>query len=211
MLSVLSLALLATLTQANPLFLSDPHIPRLPDGCEAFTVGACSPEKDELIDMYPDIPDEALCQTVCGIQEGCNYFRWSMSTKECKLFHYRFLTSCNVIAGPMTPSIDECAKEEAPSCHSFVRENCNSTGSLVLNKNSITDAHACQDLLNTVGQIYKAEYFLFDSDIQECDLYDTKDMDCDAISGPKSPSIESCNIPTSPGPTTTPGPTSTPG
>merc|ERR1712243_492340 len=82
----------------------------------------------------------------------------------------------NVIAGPMTPSIDECAKEEAPSCHSFVRENCNSTGSLVLNKNSITDAHACQDLLITVGQIYKAKYFLFDSDIQECDLYDTKDM-----------------------------------
>merc|ERR1712080_441420 len=85
MLSILSLALLATLTKANPLLLSNPHIPQLPDGCEDFTVGACNPEQDELIDMYPNIPEEALCQTVCGIQEGCNYFRYSKSSKECKL------------------------------------------------------------------------------------------------------------------------------
>merc|ERR1711962_1991241 len=183
MLSVLSLALLATLTQANPLLLSNPHIPRLPDGCEDFTVGACSPEKDELIDVYPDIPNEALCQTVCGIQEGCNYFRHSKSTKECKLFHYRFLTSC----------------------HSFVRENCKYGGNAVLNKTSITDAHACQDLLITVGFIYKAVYFDFDSDAQDCILYDSMDLDCDAISGPKSPSIEECNKdPTTPAPTPKP-------
>merc|ERR1711962_328960 len=212
MLSVLSLALLATLTQANPLLLSNPHIPRLPDGCEDFTVGACSPEKDELIDVYPNIPDEALCQTVCGIQEGCNYFRHSKSTKECKLFHYRFLTSCNVIAGPKEPSIDECAKEEEPSCHPFVRENCKYAGNAVLNKTSITDAHACQDLLITVGFIYKAVYFDFHSDAQDCILYDSKEVDCDAISGPKEPSLDDCNATTpTAGPTpSTPAPGSTP-
>merc|ERR550519_38821 len=211
MLSILCLALLATLTQANPLLLSNPHhIPKLPDGCEDFTVGACNPEKDEEIDEYTNIPDEAVCQTVCGIQEGCNYFRWSKSTKECKLFHYRFLTSCNIIAGPKEPSIDDCSKEEEPSCHSFVRENCNSTGNAVLEKSSITDAHACQDLLITVGFIYGAEYFTFDSDAQDCVLYDTKEMDCDAISGPNLPTIDSCSNPTSPPAPTTKGTTPAP-
>merc|ERR1712002_1037248 len=131
MLSILSLALLATLTKANPLLLSNPHIPQLPDGCEDFTVGACNPEQDELIDMYPNIPEEALCQTVCGINEGCNYFRYSKSSKECNLFHYSYLSNCKTIGGPKKPSIDECSKEDEPSCVSFIREKCNNTGNKV--------------------------------------------------------------------------------
>merc|ERR1719153_1047629 len=164
----------------------------LPEGCRDFTVGSCDAEEDELIDQYPEIPNGALCQTVCQIQEGCNYFRWSSSSLDCSLYHYRFLSSCNLIAGPKEPSIDDCAKEENPSCDSFVRENCLYKGAEVLVKDSITDAHACQDLLITVGWIYKAVYFSFDSIKQVCVLYDALNMDCDAISGPNHPDIEEC-------------------
>merc|ERR1712080_452847 len=165
--------LLVGLAQASPL------LPSLPAGCGDFTVGECSPEQDELIDTYADIPDSALCQTLCGIQEGCNYFRHSKSSLDCTLYHYRFLTSCNLIAGPEKPGIDECSHEEEPSCDSFVRENCVYNGENVLEKESITDSH-------------------------DCTLYTTKEADCDAISGPSTPSMDSCNNPTSPNPTTAP-------
>ena len=53
----------------------------LPPGCREYTVGECNPEQDENIDTYTDIPDAVICQTLCGIQEGCNYFRHSVGTQ----------------------------------------------------------------------------------------------------------------------------------
>merc|ERR1719430_502011 len=196
MVSALFLLFLATLAQSSPHQKSF-----LPEGCQDFTVGQCNPEQDELIDSYPEIPDMETCQIVCGIQEGCNFFRHSKSTLDCQLYHYRFLTSCNLIAGPMTPTIDECSKDEEHSCDSFIRENCLYMGTKVLEKDSITDQHACQDLLLTVGAIYHATYFTFDSNAQVCVLYDTADMDCDAISGPVEPLLETCGNPPTSAPT----------
>merc|ERR1712112_639339 len=173
--------------------------------CTDFTVGACDPESDELIDMYPSIPNQELCQTVCVIQEGCNFFRYSKSSLECTLYHYRFLTSCNLIAGPKGPLIDTCMEAGDPSCDDFVRENCLYMGNEVLKKDSITDPHACQDLLINVGFIYSAVYFSFDSNAQVCTLYDSMDMDCDAISGPRDPLFETCAAgPTTAAPTEAP-------
>ena len=202
MFSHLYILLLASLAHSNPLLPSLQSNTFLPDGCRNFTVGSCNPEEDELIDIYPRIPDAPLCQEICRIQEGCNYFRWSKSSKECSLYHYRFLASCNIISGPRFPSIDECAKEENPSCASFVRENC-TYSTETMSKESVTDAHACQDLLRTIGFIYGSEYFSFDSNTQVCSFYKTKDVVCDAISGPRDPVMDTCS-PTTEAPTTVP-------
>merc|ERR1719285_260307 len=148
------------------------------------------------------IPDSQICQKLCTIQEGCNYFRHSKANLTCTLYHYRFLTSCNLIAGPKEPTIDECAVDEEHSCDSFIRENCEYQGSKVLEKGSITDEHACQDLLAEIGEIYGAVYFMFDNDNQNCVLYSSKDMECDAISGPKDPAMDTCDNPTTSKPTT---------
>merc|ERR1712218_54422 len=115
-----------------------------------------------------------------------------MSSSSCSLYHYRFLASCQQLGGPALPSIDSCQQEadEAPSCNSFIRETCTYTGKVVLDKDSITDGHACQQLLQEVGWIYGAEYFLFDSNLQRCVFYDSMEMACDAVSGPSHPQIE---------------------
>merc|ERR1712180_363786 len=198
MLRLVSLLAVASLAHSSPLSQDV----SLPSGCKDYTVGECNPEADELIDTYEQIPDGAVCQTLCGIQEGCNYFRHSKANKTCTLYHYRFLTSCNLIAGPVTPTIDECTGDEERSCDSFIRENCEYQGDKVLEKGSITDQHACQDLLAEIGEIYGAVYFMFDTDNQNCVLYSSKDMECDAISGPKDPVMDTCDNPTTAKPTT---------
>merc|ERR1711970_804621 len=201
MLRPVSLLAVASLAHTSPLSQDV----SLPAGCKDYTVGECNPEADELIDTYEQIPDGAVCQTLCGIQEGCNYFRHSKANKTCTLHHYRFLTSCNLIAGPVTPTIDECTVDEEHSCDSFIRENCEYQGDKVLEKGSITDQHACQDLLAEIGEIYGAVYFMFDNDNQNCVLYSSKDMECDAISGPKDPAMDTCD-----GSVTTKAPASSP-
>merc|ERR1711942_419322 len=200
MLRLVSLLVLALASLAHSSPLSQDV--SLPAGCKDYTVGECSPEKDELIDTYEMIPEAPICQHLCTIQEGCNYFRHSKSSTNCTLYHYRFLSSCNLIAGPKEPGIDACSDELAPSCNSFIRENCEYQGERVLQKDSITDAHACQELLLTVAGIYGAAYFMFNSTAQNCVLFSTKDMDCDAISGPKSPAMDTCDNPTTAAPTT---------
>jgi hypothetical protein len=172
--------------------------------CGDFTVGQCSPDMDEQIDMYEQIPEAPMCQLLCTIQEGCNYFRHSMSSKQCELYHYRFLSSCNLIAGPDMPDIDDCSEPETPNCDSFISENCDYSTDKKLEKDSITDAHACQELLQTLGSIYSAVYFSFDSVAQHCVLYGSVERNCDILSGPVSPSIAECS-----GGSTTKAPTTT--
>merc|ERR1711915_636493 len=86
-------------------------IPRdIPDDCKYFTVGGCSPATDEIIETY-DIPNVenaiSLCQQVCQIQEGCNYFTYNKDLEKCYLFHYRYLDSCQLIGGTAEPMLDE--------------------------------------------------------------------------------------------------------
>merc|ERR1712080_216595 len=84
----------------------------LPDGCEDFTLGSCNTEQDELIEKYTGIPDAPGCQALCGYIERCQHFRYTKSSQECELFHFRFLTTCNIVAGPKAPLVAACSKEE---------------------------------------------------------------------------------------------------
>ena len=137
----LLLVSLASLAHCGPLPSS---FSSLPPGCSNYTVGACSPQENELVGSYPGLPSPALCQEVCNIQEDCFYFSHTASTGLCQLYHYRFLASCHVLGGPPLPTIDACQVVDSPSCDSFMRETCSYTGQTVLNTTAITNAHACQ-------------------------------------------------------------------
>merc|ERR1712180_562810 len=177
-------------------FVSSKYIQRdIPDDCKYFTVGKCDPSVDEEIETYP-IPNVesavSLCQEVCQIQEGCNFFEYNSKKEECLLFHYRYLDSCELIGGTAEPTLDVCSKELENTCNSFVREDCE-YGDLVFNKTSVTDSHACQQLLATVGFVYKAEYFVYDSLNHVCDFFTKKESTCDTLSGPVFPDFDECN------------------
>jgi hypothetical protein len=159
--------------------------------CADYTVAACAPEEEELIDTYTGIPGPAVCQALCRIQEGCGYFRHFRGSLLCGLFHYHYLATCGIIGGPAEPAIDSCSGQ-AGGCGAFRGEDCPYLGDIVLEKEAITDPHAGQQLLATLGVIYHADYFTFDSSAKVCTLFSSMDRDCDAVSGPSLPDIESC-------------------
>jgi len=140
------------------------------------------------------IPSPGLCQTLCIVQEGCNYFSHTSSSGLCLLFRYRFLSSCQVVGGPALPSIDSCQQIEVkPSCASFVRESCTNQGDVVIQKTSVTNDGDCQELLQLVGTIYGAKYFVFNRIYQTCTFYSSEKMDCDSVSGFRSPGWDECH------------------
>ncbi|XP_023337312.1 uncharacterized protein LOC111708219 isoform X3 [Eurytemora carolleeae] len=106
-------------------------------------------------------------------------------------YKYRFLDSCAVIGGTADPVLDECAGELENSCNSFVREDCTYKGEEKFN-NTVTDAHACQELLQILGGVYGAEYFVYDATTTDCIFYSTTASECDGYSGPTRPDIDDC-------------------
>jgi len=167
----------------------------VPEECKYFTVGRCDPAQNEEIDVY-DLPNGGgaifMCQNICQLQEGCSYFLYNSKQEKCYLYHYRFLESCLIIGGTPSPSLDVCSHIQEDSCDSFVRQDCAYDGDLVFNKTSVTNAHFCQALLETVGFVYGAKYFVYDSFQHECFFYSSVDASCDSLSGPALPDFYQC-------------------
>jgi hypothetical protein len=170
----------------------------LPAECADFTAGLCNPNSDEQVDFFPNLPYSpgvhAVCQQLCQAMESCRYFTYNAAKEACFLFRYRYLDSCDVIGGLAAPKLDVCHEEILDSCTSFKREDCTYRGNVVFNRTSVVNAHACQSLLATLGSAYGAEYFVYDSLHHECALYDSKEADCVAFSGPDLPALEECNL-----------------
>ena len=120
------------------------------------------------------------------------------------LFLFRYVASCGLVGGTATPPMDECTENVNNGCDSFWHEECSYLGDVVFSKDSVTDAHSCQALLVTLGIVYKAEYWVYDTDAHICTFYKTTEASCDSYSGPKLPDIDTCTATT-----TTPGPAST--
>jgi len=196
-------ALLPALTVGKSLLGED-----LPEGCEKFTVGKCDPSKDEIIATY-HLPSEtegvnSLCQQVCQIQEGCNFFVYNKESEDCILFQYRYLESCAQIGGLAKPSIDECSAGIENTCDTFVQEDCTFAGNDVFHETSVTDSHSCQKLLETIGFAYNAVYFIYDSSEHKCTFFDSDEFECNSLSGPELPDLDECNASTTTArPTTT--------
>ena len=91
--------------------------------------------------------------------------------------------------------MDECAQELENTCNSFIRDDCEYQGDLLFER-SITDAHACQKLLQTLGEVYQAEYFVYNSTSNICKFFSTTASECDGYSGPKLPDIDECSAST---------------
>jgi hypothetical protein len=163
MVPLAAILLLSTAAFATKLPAATPR--DLPPECADFTAGLCNPIVDELIDTYP-LPSSpnanAVCQDLCQTIEGCNYFTYNSVNETCYLFEYRYLDSCEVIGGLSAPILDDCHVEIEDSCTSFKREECTYSGNVVFNRTSVSNAHACQQLLATVGYLYVGVYFVYD-------------------------------------------------
>ena len=103
------------------------------------------------------------------------------------------MDSCAQIGGIAEPNIDDCAAGIDSTCDTFIQQDCTFEGKDVFHETSVTDAHSCQRLLNTIGFAYSAKYFIYDSAEHKCTFYDSDDFDCASLSGPELPDLEECN------------------
>ena len=132
-----------------------------------------------------------LCQVTCVVIKGCQYFTYNSVSGTCDLYHKRYLKSCQVIGGPAVPAMDDCLDNREDSCESFIEEDCKYNSTIVTDKTSVADPHACQQLLALLGDVLGASYWVYDSTVHHCYLYSSQGRYCEAISGPKTPLIDS--------------------
>ena len=126
-------------------------------------------------------------------------FRYNRAGAVCELYHYWYVASCQLIGGTASPPIDECldiGEVDPNSCDGFLQENCEYSD-LILEEDSVTDRHSCQDFLIGLGPLTGAKYFVYDSDNHKCKLYSSIEYNCSTALGPSHPDIEECNNPIS--------------
>ena len=104
------------------------------DDCYEFTLGTCNPPIMSVqhlpCDFLPFNTCVDICQKICAAEAGCSFFSYDAATEDCTLVREEELkgypADCTVMAGPATPSMNEC-NEKLPvdHCSSFTLENCN--------------------------------------------------------------------------------------
>merc|ERR1712126_485489 len=174
---------LGTLVQCNPL----PTLSSHSEACWDFTVGSCSTDSDGLMDFYPDISDGGVCELLCYTRDGCNYFRWSRSSQECKLYT-QLSQDCNIFGGPTSPKIEDCFQDEKPIKDFLLREDCVYKGHVPGWYDGVHSPEQCQRLLDDMPAVYSSynktagETFWAE---KSCTMYNSMEMDCETIGGPK--------------------------
>ena len=153
--------------------------------------------------MYTKNKNTISCPLCC---------RYNSTGEVCELYHYRYAGSCQLVGGVAEPPADDCLHlfdVDPGSCGSFRDEACQYRGQVLLEKTSVTDYHSCQGLLQGLGPIYGASYFVYDSSPaptgHRCRLYSSWERSCSAVMGPRYPDIDECheNHPISSSSTTT--------
>ena len=110
----------------------------------------------------------------------------------CTLLTSSYLSLCQNISSTASPELSVCLSQDSGTCDDFVDEDCEMSGQVRYETDTVTDAFACQDFLQLLGPMYEAEVFFF-SDLEGvCYLLDRADRTCASMSGPTQPSLGEC-------------------
>ena len=172
--------------------------------CSDFSVGKCNTNQENIIDTkkIPENLDFGIsvdtCQKICTSIAGCNYMSYDESTRDCTLMnhdiHNGYLSSCDLISGPSSPTLVECDELKPDSCQLFVRENCQYTGDVMYSSKDVLSAVECQVLLQGIGAAFGAELWIHDALVDNlCEFRSTKAAECTGINGPQAPSYLECS------------------
>ena len=181
--------------------------------CRDFSVAKCDTNPNSILEIQtiPGIGDFKvavdICQKICISKAGCNYMSYDHATSECLLMnhdiHNGYLSSCDLIAGPTSPTLVQCDELDTDSCQLLVRENCEYTGKVVYSSKDVLTAAECQILMQGIGIAFGAELWIHDTPSDNlCEFRATKDAVCSAVNGPPEPSYLNCGATTTQMPTT---------
>ena len=91
----------------------------------------------------------------------------------CSLLTSSYLPLCHKISSTASPGISTCLSQDSGTCTDFLDENCEMSGKVLFETDTVIDAFACQEYLQLLGPVYGAEVFFF-SDLEGvCYLLDT--------------------------------------
>ena len=90
------------------------------DTCRNFTGDQCNTKEnsDGAIEIVP-IESVQQCQDLCKMvhSESCNFFTYDFRQEQCQIWESEipdFLYGCKKIAGPVSPSVNECNGNDEP-------------------------------------------------------------------------------------------------
>merc|ERR1711970_398342 len=116
--------------------------------CGLFSVGECNPlELPEDSVEVAEIPCDGidyhecakLCQRLCQTTTNCNFFSYDGAKQECFKIHEKseneFLGTCDVVAGPESPTLEDCV-DDIPDdeCDRFALRSARTTERRCLNR-----------------------------------------------------------------------------
>ena len=128
------------------------------------------------------------------IYEGrCKFFVFDKNENLCSVLDEPieiYESTCLKFAGPKSPSYDECT-DQAPSdpCSVFVEETCQLEGRPLENLEQIQNKETCQFACLVLPE---CNYFLFDSELKDCELFASEERSCDIVRGPPKPPVMWC-------------------
>ena len=170
-------------------------LPALSSQCSDFWVSDCDLGPNEVILQVPfPSQDDATrtCQDLCNAQFDCTYWQWSGAQLTCSLLRYSYLSRCQNVSSTSSPELSTCLSQDSGTCDDFVDEDCQMSGEVMFQTDTVIDAVACQDYLQLLGPLYGAEVFFF-SDLEGvCYLLDSPARSCLSLSGPAAPSMGDC-------------------
>ena len=171
--------------------------------CSAFSVGKCDspPESILAVQSIPGNLDFEvavdICQKICFSIAGCNYISYDHVKSECLIMnhdiHNGYLSSCDIISGPDSPTLVDCDRLATDSCQLFVRENCEYTGAVLYSSKDVLSAVECQVLMQGIGVAFGADIWVHDSTADNlCEFRRTREAECSGVNGPPQPSYLEC-------------------
>ena len=89
--------------------------------------------------------------------------------------------------------VNDCLTSTDETCDKIIQESCDYVGNEIYTTppGSTLDSNSCDELCIDYERL-DCSYWKFDKDEKQCTLYESKDSECTFVSGPESPSIESC-------------------
>jgi len=194
-----NIVLVMVLVQVIQVVLSVPESPAAvvasrssEPGCNMFGFMSCS-EKMHWKEIE-DTDTTERCQNYCYTMYGnkCKFFSYRPTERTCRIYTIPlddFMKTCDIKAGPKSPSRDECKKSKDP-CSGFLHESCSLSGSNIDQENhqGVSDENACQTICQNDDN---CKYYIYWPKTQRCT---TNSVDllggCEGLFGEKTADME---------------------
>jgi len=158
--------------------------------CKDVTFGGCNLQGSDMVLSKKHVQTVQLCNEECYNTDNCTNYRYISETKECTLTKKEYRHRCNIRAGPMDYSENDCMELiRNQECGSHLEEECEYDGELLDEDNSgnILDSDSCQTFCGTF-----CKYWIYHRREHSCISKTDGRRRCTAWGGPKEPSYDQC-------------------